>query len=75
MLSLDEGIDNEPREACQTAGTGPHWWQGEIQSTIPWDMQEYMYILNTVPHRGQRVERRRSFTGQLPQMTRSSSSP
>lgn len=40
---LDEGLDNEPREACQTAGAGPHWRQGEMQLTIPWNMYARMY--------------------------------
>lgn len=26
----DEGVDNEPGEARQTAGAGPHWRQGEL---------------------------------------------
>lgn len=40
---LDEGIDNEPGEACQTAGAGPHWRQGEMHLTIPCDMYSRMY--------------------------------
>lgn len=27
---LDEGVYNEPGEAHQTAGAGPHRWQGEL---------------------------------------------
>lgn len=27
----DEGIQYEPGEARKTAGTGPHWWKGELQ--------------------------------------------
>lgn len=30
----DEGVDNESGEACQTAGTGPHWRQGEVQQML-----------------------------------------
>lgn len=26
----DEGVNNEPGEARQTAGAGPHWRQGEL---------------------------------------------
>lgn len=30
MSLSDEGVDNEPGEARQTAGAGPHWRQGEL---------------------------------------------
>lgn len=30
-LVSDEGVGNEPGEAHQAAGGGPHWWQGELK--------------------------------------------
>lgn len=36
---LDEGVDNEPGEACQTAGAGPHRRQSELKYILANDLE------------------------------------
>lgn len=40
----DEGDDNEPGEARQTAGAGPHRRQGELEYMLINNLQIYLFF-------------------------------